>query len=117
MDKFKENRQLMKSNFRLLQEIQSDQDLKLPQPPLEEPFDENSTFIELPKVNPDILSETNIYTCLKKRRSNGKFTSRSAFTGGTVFFALGYPRRTTGLRKKQLCHLSAGTIGRRPAPF
>jgi SagB-type dehydrogenase family enzyme len=75
MDKFKENRALMKSNFRLLQQIQSDQDLKLPQPPLEKSYEEGSTIIELPKVNSNILTETNIYTCIKKRRSNRKFTS------------------------------------------
>ena len=74
MDKFKENRRLMRSNFRLLREIKSDQELKLPQPPLEKSFAENSVIIDLPKVDPGILTETDVYNCIKKRRSHRNFS-------------------------------------------
>lgn len=77
MDQFKTNRDLMKSGFQLLQNIQTDQKLNLPQPPLEKSSTKDATIIELPKVDPAVITNPDIYSCLKGRRSNRKFKEGS----------------------------------------
>jgi SagB-type dehydrogenase family enzyme len=75
MDQIKTNREFMKANYQALEGIKTDQELNLPQPPLQKPYDEAaSTVISLPKASSTTLLETNIHTCLKKRRSIRKYS-------------------------------------------
>jgi SagB-type dehydrogenase family enzyme len=73
MNRLKENRAFMKSNFKLLEGIQTDQQLELPQPPLEKPTSPDSEIIPLPKVNSGVIKQSDIYSCLKRRRSIRKY--------------------------------------------
>ncbi len=72
----KTNRKFMKSNFEEAERlgIESDQDKKLPQPPLQKPVADNSVVIQLPDFNSSIFAEADIYQCLKNRRSVRKYT-------------------------------------------
>lgn len=74
MDRIKSNRKLMKSNFGELDEIQTDQELKLPQPPLEKTYGEDAEIIDLPQVSETVINKSNIYECMKSRRSRRKYT-------------------------------------------
>lgn len=77
MEESKLNRQWMKSNFKLFKDLETDQKKGLPQPPLQKPHDENGRFIKLPQVNEKVLMESDIYSCLKKRRSHRKYNKSS----------------------------------------
>lgn len=77
MDKVKEQRSWMKSNFREDDDFQSDQELKLPQPSLEKPYDKNSQIISLPEVTDSIFTKTNLLDILRDRKSNRIYTKES----------------------------------------
>ena len=74
MDGIKSNRELMKSNFGEMHQIQTDQELKLPQPPLEKPYGEEAEIIDLPSVSGEVISKKDIYECMKSRRSRRKYS-------------------------------------------
>ncbi len=73
MDKIKNNRELMKSNFNEIDEIQTDQKLKLPQPALEKPHGGEAAIIDLPSVSEEVLKKKDIYNCMKSRRSRRQY--------------------------------------------
>lgn len=72
-----ENREMMKSNFNLMKEIETDQSKEIPQPPLQKPFDGNVDRIKLPEFGEEIILDNNLLHCLKKRRSHRKFKDES----------------------------------------
>ncbi|KUO68004.1 MAG: hypothetical protein APF77_03765 [Clostridia bacterium BRH_c25] len=76
MDRIKDNRRFMKCNFGEMHEIQTDQELKLPQPPLENPYGEEAVIIDLPPVSEEVLIKRDIYKCIKSRRSRRKYADR-----------------------------------------
>jgi SagB-type dehydrogenase family enzyme len=76
MDKIKTNREFMKSNFEEMDGIQTDQELKLPQPALEKPREEEAEIIDLPSVSEEVLYKKDIYKCMKTRRSRRKYTNK-----------------------------------------
>jgi SagB-type dehydrogenase family enzyme len=75
MNNIKQQRQWMKSAFAEAEGMESDQQLKLPQPPVQKPYDENGEKIDLPKVNENILTKTNIFDIFKARISHRSFNS------------------------------------------
>lgn len=75
MDKAKFQRNWMKANFNEWGDVESDQDKKLPQPPLEKPYDEGTEIIDLPDVNGSVLTKTNILEIIIDRKSNRKYTN------------------------------------------
>lgn len=77
MEKLKLQRQWLKSGFSESDNITSDQEKKLPQPPLEKPYDENSQLIDLPEFDEKILSKTNIISIIKDRKSRRKYKEAS----------------------------------------
>lgn len=78
MDKVKQQRNWLKSNFDEDENIKSDQQLKIAQPPLEKPFnDKNGEAITLPEINENILSRTSILDILKDRKSHRSYTDES----------------------------------------
>ena len=77
MNKIYENREMMKSNFHLKKDIETDQSKKMPQPPLQKPFDENAERIKLPEFGEEIILDNSLLNCLKKRRSHRKFKDES----------------------------------------
>lgn len=77
MGNIQQQRKWMKANFNRSSGLKSDQQLELPQPPLQKPYDENSLIIDLPKVNKNILIKTNIFDIFKDRISHRSFSSKS----------------------------------------
>lgn len=75
MDNIKQQREWMKSNFAKTRDVESDQQLKLPQPTLQKPYDENGEKIDLPKVNESILTNINIFDILNDRISHRSFSN------------------------------------------
>lgn len=72
MDKIMENRRFMLSEFDD-ESIVSDQEKGLPQPPLQKPVPEGAEIIDLPKVDESVFVKTDVYACLKGRRSRRKY--------------------------------------------
>lgn len=72
MDKVKAQRVWLKSGFNDSEEdeIKSDQELQLPQPPLQKPYDNNAEILALPEVNESVLIKTNILDIFRDRKSN-----------------------------------------------
>lgn len=71
MDKCKENRNFMKSNFH--EDVESDQERRLPQPPLTKPYAEDYELIDLPKVDKSIVVKNDVYDCIVDRKSHRKY--------------------------------------------
>lgn len=77
MDVLTEQRKWMKSNFGEWDDIPSDQEKKIPQPPLEKPYCEDGEFVQLPEVNEEILSKTDILSIFTDRKSNRVYSKGS----------------------------------------
>lgn len=77
MNNVKKQREWMKSKFKEAENIKSDQQLELPQPPLQKPFDESGELIDLPEANENIITKSNIFEVIKKRISHRKYNSQS----------------------------------------
>lgn len=75
MDKIMENRRFMLSEFDD-ESIISDQEKGLPQPPLQKPVPEGATIIDLPKADESVFTKTDVYACLKGRRSRRKYVDQ-----------------------------------------
>ena len=70
MSPYETLRKFMKSNFAEWgDDVQSDQDKKLPQPPLEKPVDEGAEIIDLPTVTDDVLTYNNLYSAIQNRKN------------------------------------------------
>lgn len=87
MDQLNDNRTFMKSNFKQLDGISTDQQLKLPQPLLQKPVPPDAELISLPKANPGVVKQPDLFTCLKRRRSVRKY-SKEALTIDALSFLL-----------------------------
>ena len=72
MEKILENRKFMRSEFDR-EDIVSDQQKDMPQPPLQKLIPEGAEIIDLPKVEVAGLVKTDLYACLKDRRSRRKY--------------------------------------------
>lgn len=77
MERYKENRRFMKSNFKELSMIETDQGRKLPQPPLQKQYDEESVILDLPRASSGAAGNKELYSCLKERRSRRKYSPDS----------------------------------------
>lgn len=71
MNRYKDRRDLMKSNF--TEEVQTDQQRQLPQPPLEKPYDKDAYIIDLPKADKSIVLKNDVYDCIIDRMSHRKY--------------------------------------------
>lgn len=76
MDRVKAQREWLKSQFNDDEEddIKSDQQLQLPQPPLQKPYEGEAETIALPEVNECILKKINLMDILRDRKSNRAYT-------------------------------------------
>lgn len=72
MDRIMENRKFMRSEFDR-EDIISDQEQGLPQPPLQKPVTEGAEIIDLPKADAIAIIKTDLHACLKDRRSRRKY--------------------------------------------
>jgi SagB-type dehydrogenase family enzyme len=55
----------------------SDQDLKVPPPPMQKPYPPTATLIELPTDYQEVLQNSSILDCIKNRKSRRNFTETS----------------------------------------
>ena len=78
-------RGFMKSNFPDLERIDSDQKLGRPQPPLQKAVAGGASAIALPPPDPGVLTERDVHTCFKRRRSR-----RSWAPGGLTLEELSF---------------------------
>lgn len=69
MERFKVNRDFLKTDFTPMKNHKPDRALGVPQPSLVKDYDKDSTIIELPKVSEDILTNNDIFKCIEDRRS------------------------------------------------
>lgn len=69
MERFKANRDFLKTDFTPMKNHKPDRALGIPQPSLVKDYDKTSTLIELPKVSDDILTNNDIFKCIEDRRS------------------------------------------------
>lgn len=73
MDKINSNRNFMKSNFKEMENIISDQKKNLPQPPLEKEFDKGSEIIDLVPIEEIKIENDNLISNMKNRKSHRQF--------------------------------------------
>ena len=71
MDRFEKQRELMKSGF--TGDMESDQMMGKPQPPLEKSFSEDLKIIELPTVSGEEVKKRDIFQCIMNRKSHRTF--------------------------------------------
>jgi SagB-type dehydrogenase family enzyme len=69
MRNYEQYRNFLKSNFAEFKTIKTDAKKGIPQPPKVKPYEINSKLVDLPIVNENILTNENIFTCIKERRS------------------------------------------------
>jgi SagB-type dehydrogenase family enzyme len=69
MGKYEQYRNFLKSNFAEFKTIKTDAKKGIPQPPKVKPYEMNSKLVNLPMINENILTNENIFTCIKERRS------------------------------------------------
>lgn len=69
MERFKNNRDFLKTDFGPMKNHKADRALGKPQPPLFKEYDKNSTIIDLPTITKDILTNNDLFKCIKERRS------------------------------------------------
>jgi SagB-type dehydrogenase family enzyme len=86
-ERVRANRETLKSNFPALRQLKSDQERQLPQPPLEKPARAGARLIDLPAADPQILTERDLYTAMRRRRSRRTFND-GALTLGQLAFLL-----------------------------
>lgn len=78
MNKAKEQRYWLKSNFDVVDDKETDQGKKLPQPPLQKAVLEGAEIISLPEVNKDVVIKKDIFDCLMDRKAT-EYIQRTAF--------------------------------------
>ncbi len=69
MERFKTNRDFLKTDFTPMKNQKADRALGVPQPALVKEYDNNSIIVDLPFVTEEILTNNNIFQCIKERRS------------------------------------------------
>ncbi|AIF53033.1 SagB/ThcOx family dehydrogenase [Pelosinus sp. UFO1] len=76
MGKYDNYRNFLKSNFTEFKTIKTDAKKGISQPPKVKPYEINSKLVDLPMVNESTLTNGNIYTCIKERRSTRFYSDK-----------------------------------------
>lgn len=77
MEPYKKNRDFLKANFQVLDEIKTDAQKKISKPSIQKNYKKDDKIIELPKVNKDVLLKSNVFDCISDRRSIRKYSNES----------------------------------------
>jgi SagB-type dehydrogenase family enzyme len=77
MERYEKNREFLKANFQVLDEIKTDAQKKLTKAPLQKEYDVNVGPIELPKDFKDIVLKPNVLECIEDRRSIRRYSEES----------------------------------------
>ncbi len=76
MNNKKEWREGIKTHFNELRDVQSAQMKGEPCPPLQKPFPENATLIDLPEITESLLKKIKVMDCINDRRSRRKYSDK-----------------------------------------
>lgn len=77
MYRYKENREFLKANFQVLDEIETDRQKGMPFPDFQKEYDNDAKLITLPEVNKKIQLKSNVFDCLNDRRSIRKYSDEN----------------------------------------
>ncbi|ADL53830.1 SagB/ThcOx family dehydrogenase [Clostridium cellulovorans] len=102
MDKLQLFRELMKANFLKWDHLASDQDRKIPQPPIESDlpkYYQEGEIIELPGITNEIIVKKNIFLVLNDRMSRRKY-NKQALTLEELSFLLWATQAVKRIRGK-----------------
>lgn len=76
MDKININRNFMKSNYKEMENVVSDQMKDLPQPPLQKEFDRNSVIIDLIPIDKIKIINDNLIQNIQNRKSRRQYNDK-----------------------------------------
>lgn len=76
MNRFCNNREFLKADFKVLDEIKTDRQLGIKPPSIQKDY-EKGELILLPSVDKSILKKSNLYDCLEDRRSIRQYSDES----------------------------------------
>ncbi|MEA2095149.1 MAG: SagB/ThcOx family dehydrogenase [Candidatus Cloacimonadota bacterium] len=76
MDKINNNRNFMKSNYKEMENVVSDQMKDLPQPPLQKEFDKNSEIIDLIPIDNIKIINDNLIQNIENRKSHRQYNDK-----------------------------------------
>lgn len=75
--RYEKERKILKSNFDEFKNIKTDKMKGMPEPPSVKSYDLYADIINLPKVNKEIVKNSDIYECIKDRRSTRFYDEKS----------------------------------------
>lgn len=81
MNRNEQNREFLKANFQVLDEIQTDKQKGLPFPQFQKEYDDEAKLITLPEVNKKNLLKADVFDCLNDRRSVRKYSLENISIG------------------------------------
>lgn len=77
MDRYNVNRDFLKANFQVLDEIKTDRQKGLPFPPFQKEYNHEAILITLPEVTKKVVLKSDVFDCLNDRRSERKYSMES----------------------------------------
>ncbi len=77
MGPYEQQRSFLKSNFLEFKHVKTDKIKGLPKPMTVKPYSSSSVIIDLPECNGDVVKKSNIYDCIKERRSTRFYSDES----------------------------------------
>ncbi|MBW4840568.1 MAG: SagB/ThcOx family dehydrogenase [Paenibacillaceae bacterium] len=77
MGRYEQQRNFLKSNFLEFKHVKTDKIKGLPQPAIVKPYASSSEIIDLPEPSEEVVSKSNIFDCIKERRSTRFYSAES----------------------------------------
>lgn len=77
MARFEQQRSFLKSNFIEFKKIKTDKMKGIGKPPIVKPYDSISKVIQLPEVSTEVVKNSDIYQCIRERRSTRFYSNES----------------------------------------
>lgn len=110
MARYEQQRNFLKSNFLEFKKIKTDKMRGIPKPPSVKPYYPSSTIIDLPVVNDDVVKNSNIFKCIKERRST-RFYSQDSISLSELSYLLWATQGFTSTNKAGLTHRTVPCSG------
>ncbi|WP_338448064.1 hypothetical protein R4Z09_17670 [Niallia oryzisoli] len=93
MTGYEQQKNFIKSNFLEFKKIKTDKMKGIPKPRNVKPYHLSSTIIDLPVVNEEVVKSSNVFKCIKERRST-RFYSQDSISLSELSYLL---RATQGI--------------------
>ena len=101
MARYEKERSLLKSNFYELKHIKTDKMKGIPKPAIVKEYDSSALIIPLPEVSEQVITEKNLFECIKERRST-RFYSDEVISLEELSYLLWATQGITGANKAGL---------------